>query len=134
MLSWLVRLLKAKRMGEEIEIQHGLYIATRGVDRNLQGMEDARTVDLKTLGRIQARFLSWEIKAQRQISQLAEGFPETVSSLQRALAEHEVMHVEARSLHHLREVGLLTEKAWAESLEEIIRRERILHSKLRKGA
>jgi CPA1 family monovalent cation:H+ antiporter len=133
-MNWLVRLLRSKRMAEKIEIQHGLYIAARGVDRNLQGMEDARTIDLKTLGRIQARFLSWEIKAQQQISRLTEEFPENVRSVQKALAEHEVMRVEARSLHHLKEVGLLTEKAWAESLENILRLERILQDKLRTGA
>jgi CPA1 family monovalent cation:H+ antiporter len=133
LLNWLVRLLRSRRRVEKIEIQHGLYIATRGVDRNLSGMEDARTMDLATVGRMQARFLSWEIKAQQQISQLTEAFPENVRSVQKALAEREVMHVEAKSLHHLKEVGLLTEKAWAESLEKIIRRRRVLQDKLRTG-
>jgi hypothetical protein len=120
-------------MAEKIEIQHGLYIAARGVDRNLSSMEDARTMDLTTVGRMQARFLSWEVKAQQQITQLAKASPETVRSVQEALAEREVMHVEAKSLHHLKEVGLLTEKAWAEALEKIIRRERVLEDKLRTG-
>ena len=133
LLNWLVRLLKSRRMAEKIEIQHGLYIAARGVDRNLSGMEDARTMDLTTVGRMQARFLSWEVKAQQQITQLAKASPETVRSVQEALAEREVMHVEAKSLHHLKEVGLLTEKAWAEALEKIIRRERVLEDKLRTG-
>jgi hypothetical protein len=70
---------------------------------------------------MQARFMSWEIKAQQQISQLKEAFPEKVRSVQKALAEREIMHAEAKSLHHLKEVGLLTEKAWAESHEKIIR-------------
>jgi CPA1 family monovalent cation:H+ antiporter len=78
LLNWLVRRLRSRRMVEKIEIQHGLYIATRGVDRNLSGMEDARTMDLTTVGRMQARFMSWEIKAQQQISQLKEAFPEKV--------------------------------------------------------
>jgi hypothetical protein len=43
------------------------------------------------------------------------------------------MHAEANSLHHLKEVGLLTEKAWAESHEKIIRRKRVLQDKLRTG-
>ncbi len=133
LLNWLVRRLRSRRMVEKIEIQHGLYIATRGVDRNLSGMEDARTMDLATVGRMQARFMSWEIKAQQQISQLKEAFPEKVRSVQKALAEREVMHAEAKSLHHLKEVGLLTEKAWAESHEKIIRRKRVLQDKLRTG-
>jgi hypothetical protein len=90
-------------------------------------------MDLTTVGRMQARFLSWEVKAQQQITQLAKASPETVRSVQEALAEREVMHVEAKSLHHLKEVGLLTEKAWAEALEKIIRRERVLQDKLRTG-
>jgi CPA1 family monovalent cation:H+ antiporter len=133
LLNWLVRRLRSRRMVEKIEIQHGLYIATRGVDRNLSGMEDARTMDLTTVGRMQARFMSWEIKAQQQISQLKEAFPEKVRSVQKALAEREIMHAEANSLHHLKEVGLLTEKAWAESHEKIIRRKRVLQDKLRTG-
>jgi hypothetical protein len=82
---------------------------------------------------MQARFMSWEIKAQQQISQLKEAFPEKVRSVQKALAEREIMHAEAKSLHHLKEVGLLTEKAWAESHEKIIRRKRVLQDKLLTG-
>jgi CPA1 family monovalent cation:H+ antiporter len=133
LLKSVVRWLKSRRVAEEVEIQHGLYIATRGVDRNLQGMEDARTIDLRTLGRIQARYLSWEIQAQQEVEQLTERSPDRVGAVQRALAEHEILHAEARSLRHLREVGLLTEKAWAESLEAIIRRERALRARLRRG-
>ena len=69
----------------------------------------------------------------QQISQLKEAFPEKVRSVQKALAEREIMHAEAKSLHHLKEVGLLTEKAWAESHEKIIRRKRVLQDKLLTG-
>jgi hypothetical protein len=97
-------------------------------------MEDARTIDLATLGRIQARFFSWELKAQQQIERLVEAFPAAVRAVQKTLAEHEVLRAEAQALHRLWEVGLLTETAWMLSHEEMIRRERVLHRKLRTGA
>ena len=130
MMNWLVQLLRSSQLAERIQMEHAIYIAMRGVDRNLAGMEDARTIDLKTLGRIQARFLSWEVEAMQHISRFAEESPEYVKSVQRVLVEREVVHGEARSLHNLREVGLLTEKAWTESLEKTIRRKQLLNKKL----
>jgi CPA1 family monovalent cation:H+ antiporter len=133
-MKWLIRRLRSRQLAEEVELEHGLYIAALGVDRNLQGMEDARTIDLATLGRIQARFFSWELKAQQQIERLVEAFPAAVRAVQKTLAEHEVLRAEAQALHRLWEVGLLTETAWMLSHEEMIRRERVLHRKLRTGA
>ena len=133
-IKWLAGRLRSRQLAEEVELEHGLYIAALGVDRNLQGMEDARTIDLATLGRIQARFFSWELKARQQIERLVEEVPTAVRAVQKTLAEHEVLHAEAQALHRLWEVGLLTETAWKVSHEEMIRRERILHRKLRTGA
>jgi CPA1 family monovalent cation:H+ antiporter len=130
----LARMIKSRQLADKVELGHGLYIAALGVDRNLQGMEDARTIDLRTLGRIQARFLSWEINASQRIEALAKAFPEAVGAVQKILVEREVIQAEAGALKHLREVGLLTEKAWAVAHEERIRRERILQRKLRTGA
>jgi hypothetical protein len=48
--------------------------------------------------------------------------------------EHEILRAEARALRRLWEVGLLTETAWMVSHEEMVRRERVLQSKLRTGA
>jgi hypothetical protein len=133
-MKWLVRRIRSRQLAEKVELEHGLYIAALGVDRNLQGMEDARTIDLATLGRIQARFFSWELKAQQRIERLTEASPKTVRAVQKTLAEHEVLRAEARALKRLWEVGLLTETAWTVSHEEMIRRERILHRKLQTGA
>jgi CPA1 family monovalent cation:H+ antiporter len=134
MMPRLARRIKSRQMADKVELAHGLYIAALGVDRNLQGMEDARTIDLKTLGRIQARFLSWEMKASRRIEALAKAFPEAVGAVQKILGEREVIEAEAHALKHLREVGLLTEKAWTVAHEERIRRERILRRRLQAGA
>jgi CPA1 family monovalent cation:H+ antiporter len=133
-MNWLIERLRSRQLAEQVDLEHGLYIAALGVDRNLQGMEDARTIDLATLGRIQARFFSWELKAQQKIERLAEAFPPAVRAVQKTLMEHEVLRAEARALHRLWEVGLLTETAWMVSHEETIRRERILQRKLRTGA
>jgi hypothetical protein len=133
-MKWLARRIESRKLAEEVELEHGLYIAAMGVDRKLQGMEDARTIDLATLGRIQARFFSWELKAQQQIERLAKAFPEAVRAVQKTLAEHEILRAEARALKKLWEVGLLTETAWMVSHEEMIRRERSLQRQLRTGA
>ena len=57
-----------------------------------------------------------------------------VRAVQKVLMEHEILRAEARALRRLWEVGLLTETAWMVSHEEMVRRERVLQSKLRTGA
>lgn len=122
--------VNSRRIKHEINMNRGMFLTARGVDRNISGMEDARTIDLGTLSRIQAHYFKWELKAQQKVEELTAKYPELVGNFEELMAEFEVLCREEKSIERLKHMGLMTEKSWNTAHEDIIDRKKELRNKL----
>lgn len=129
-LHWIKSYVSSRKLKHEININRGMFLTARGVDKNISGMEDARTIDLGTLSRVQAHYFVWELKAQQNVEELAAKHPELVGQLEGLMAEFEVLSMEEKSIEQLKAIGLMTEKAWNTAHENVISRKKELRKKL----
>jgi len=122
--------IETSKLKREININRGMFLTSRGVDSKISKMEDSRTVDLETLGRLQARYFRWELNAQQNVELLADKYPELTKKAQELIAEYELLCVEQMSISRQKDEGLMTQKAWSTAHENIVERKKALHKHL----
>ncbi len=132
-LGRLARLLRARRLEEDVEATRGLYLVARAVGRTLTEIEERDAIPREALARVQTVYATWMFRAQGRLQRLTGEFPEYARCSQERLAELQTLRAEAKALHHLTEAGLVTDKARAEVERELHEREAALQQE-RAGA
>jgi monovalent cation:H+ antiporter, CPA1 family len=122
-LGAFARGVRAQRLAEDVEVSRGLFLVARSVQRTLATLEDLQGLGVQSLAKVQARYAGWRYKAEERLHKLTEEYPEYAQGSQELLAELQTIRAEAKSLHHLAESGLMTEKALGNAKEELVARE-----------
>jgi CPA1 family monovalent cation:H+ antiporter len=126
-LGTLAQRMWAEHLARDLEVSRGLFLAARTVERTLGKMIQeggAESANMALL--VQARYAHWKQKALERFHSLAGQFPEYATTSQRVLAERHLLRVEAESVEHMQEAGLLTDKAVRSLEEALISREQEL--------
>jgi CPA1 family monovalent cation:H+ antiporter len=125
-LGGFARRTQASRLAISLEATRGLYVITGHVEKTLAEIEAQGAIPAHALSVVQLTYAKWRFQAQEQLSRLNSEFPEYSYSSQRHLTCLQLLRAERKSLHHLAETGLLTEKSRAEVNRELIERESVL--------
>lgn len=121
-LGALARRTWTRRLGVAVEASRGLFLVTRTVERTLAEIEEEGVLPQRALGTAQLTYARWRHQANSRLSRLTTDFPDYARSSQEQFAELQLLRVEAHTLEHLAESGLLTDKA--RSLGQVQIRER----------
>lgn len=123
LLGALARRLWTRRLAIAVEASRGLFLVTRTVERTLAEIEEEGILPQRALATAQLSYARWRHQAHSRLSRLTTDFPDYARSSQEQLAELQLLRVEAQTLEHLAESGLLTDKARAQGLAQIRARE-----------
>lgn len=123
LLGRLARRVWARRLAVALEAARGLFLVTRTVERTLAEVEEEGILPRLALAEAQLTYARWRFQAEARLSRLSAEFPDYAHSSQARLTELQLVRVEAHTLEHLTEAGLLTDKARAFARDELRARE-----------